>query len=117
MKSFVGKVISDKMRKSVVVAVDRLVRHRLYPKTVRRTTKLMAHDEENACKIGDEVRIESSRPLSKRKHWVVTDIIRRMRVYNQLSSAAAVGKNVSSTELSAEGTLGASTTPPGKGQG
>ncbi|CAI5464057.1 unnamed protein product [Closterium sp. Yama58-4] len=73
MRSFIGKVVSNKMQKSVVVAVDRFKAHSKYPKVVHSTKKFMAHDESNECSMGDQVRIESSRPLSKRKHWVVTE--------------------------------------------
>jgi small subunit ribosomal protein S17 len=71
----VGVVVSDKMQKSVVVAVEWQVRHGLYGKTERRTSKFVAHDEENAAKVGDRVAIIESRPLSKRKRWVVTRVL------------------------------------------
>ena len=64
-----GRVISDKMNKTVVVAVPRLVSHALYGKVVRRLTKLKAHDEKNESRIGDRVKIVETRPLSKDKHW------------------------------------------------
>ncbi|MEJ2081868.1 MAG: 30S ribosomal protein S17 [Acidobacteriota bacterium] len=70
----VGRVVSNSMNKSVVVAVDRLVLHPLYKKTIRRTSKFMAHDESNECGVGDQVRIQETRPLSKRKHWIVTEV-------------------------------------------
>jgi small subunit ribosomal protein S17 len=73
----VGRVVSDKMDKTVVVAVDYTRRHRLYNKVMVRTSKFMAHDENNECRIGDTVRIEESRPLSKHKRWVVREIIAR----------------------------------------
>ncbi|MBF0157975.1 MAG: 30S ribosomal protein S17 [Magnetococcales bacterium] len=66
-----GTVVSDKMNKTVVVAIERKVQHPLYGKIVRRTKKYLAHDEENRCQIGDTVQIEESRPLSRRKRWVV----------------------------------------------
>jgi small subunit ribosomal protein S17 len=75
----VGRVVSNSMDKSVVVTVDRLVKHPLYGKTIRRTSKFMAHDENNECRVGDQVRIAESRPLSKRKRWVVTDIIEKAK--------------------------------------
>lgn len=75
----VGRVVSGKMEKSVVVAVDRLVKHPLYKKTIRRTSKFMAHDEANDCKAGDKVRIEETRPLSKRKRWIVREVIERAK--------------------------------------
>ncbi|CAI5478003.1 unnamed protein product [Closterium sp. Yama58-4] len=82
MRSFIGKVVSNRMQKSVVVAVDRFKAHSKYPKVVHSTKKFMAHDESNACSMGDQVRIESSRPLSKRKHWVVTEVLRKARIFN-----------------------------------
>jgi small subunit ribosomal protein S17 len=75
----VGRVISNAMDKSVVVAVDRLVKHPLYKKTIRRTSRFMAHDESNECRVGDQVRIEESRPLSKRKRWVVKGILEKSK--------------------------------------
>jgi len=74
-KRLTGRVTSDKMDKTVVVEVESLKRHRLYGKVMKRTKKYMAHDEENACRIGDLVRIVESRPLSRRKHWVVEEIM------------------------------------------
>ncbi|RWW01104.1 hypothetical protein GW17_00035878 [Ensete ventricosum] len=125
MKPVVGVVVSNKMQKSVVVAVDRLFHHKLYNRYVKRTSKFMAHDEENQCNIGDrvshlllpatslvprcshqihfskifdvlflfllffpQVRLDSSRPLSKRKHWVVAEILRKARIYVRPSLAA-----------------------------
>lgn len=71
----VGRVVSDKMEKTVVVAVDRLKPHPLYKKTIRVTKKFHAHDETNECKIGDVVRIGETRPLSKTKRWEVVEIV------------------------------------------
>ena len=76
-KSLVGRVVSDKMDKTVVVAVETLKRHRLYGKTIRRVKRYKAHDENNASHDGDLVRIEESRPLSKEKRWVVVEILER----------------------------------------
>ena len=73
----IGRVVSDKMQKTVVVAVDTVRRHRLYHKRMTRTSKFMAHDEENQCKPGDLVRIEETRPLSKHKRWIVREILER----------------------------------------
>ncbi|CAL9110874.1 unnamed protein product [Musa textilis] len=124
MKPVVGIVVSNKMQKSVVVAVDRLFHHKLYNRYVKRTSKFMAHDEKNQCNIGDrvklleglvrlpsmlnvprcknhtnfnvlflflfflpQVRLDSSRPLSKRKHWVVAEILRKARIYVRPSLA------------------------------
>jgi small subunit ribosomal protein S17 len=74
-KRLTGRVTSDKMDKTVMVEVERLQRHRLYGKVMRLTKKYMAHDEENACRVGDLVSIVESRPLSRRKHWVVEEIM------------------------------------------
>ncbi len=71
-----GTVVSDKMTKTVVVAVERVIRHGLYGKAMRRTSKFVAHDEQGA-KSGDEVAIVESRPLSARKRWVVTRVVRK----------------------------------------
>ncbi|RMG66794.1 MAG: 30S ribosomal protein S17 [Nitrospirae bacterium] len=76
-KVFVGKVISDRMDKTVTVAVTRLYKHPLYKKYIKRTTKFKAHDAENKCKMGDTVKIIESRPLSKTKRWVVLEIMNR----------------------------------------
>ncbi len=79
-KRLVGDVVSDKMDKTVIVSVERMVRHRRYGKVLRRVKKYKAHDEENACHVGDEVRIVESRPLSREKRWVVEEIIKRRDV-------------------------------------
>jgi small subunit ribosomal protein S17 len=76
-KTLVGRVVSDKMDKTVVVRVDRLYRHRLYKKVIKATKKYKAHDEENACRVGDVVRIVESRPLSREKRWSVQEIMER----------------------------------------
>lgn len=73
----VGRVVSNKMEKTIVIAVDRLVRHPLYGRYIRRTTKLMAHDEERACQIGDVVRVMETRPLSKQKRWRLLEVVKR----------------------------------------
>ncbi len=71
----VGKVVSNKMTKTIVVEVERQVKHPLYGKFIRRRTKLHAHDEKEVCNIGNVVRIQESRPISKKKTWVLVDII------------------------------------------
>jgi small subunit ribosomal protein S17 len=76
-KTLVGRVVSDKMDKTVVVRVDRLHRHRLYKKVIRASKKYKAHDEENACGTGDIVRIAESRPISRDKRWVVQEILEK----------------------------------------
>jgi small subunit ribosomal protein S17 len=74
-KRLTGRVVSNKMDKTVVVKVERLQRHRVYRKVVRRSNKYKAHDERNACQMGDLVRIVESRPLSREKRWVVEEIL------------------------------------------
>jgi small subunit ribosomal protein S17 len=78
-KSRVGRVVSDKMQKTVVVAIERRVAHPTYGKMMTRTTRLKAHDEQNASKAGDTVRIVETRPLSKDKRWRVVEILERAR--------------------------------------
>jgi len=73
----VGRVVSNKMDKTIVVAVESLKKHRIYKRTYRQTKRFHAHDEQNSCQIGDVVRIEESRPLSKTKHWRLVEIIKR----------------------------------------
>jgi small subunit ribosomal protein S17 len=72
-----GVVVSDKMDKTVVVRIDRQIRHALYGKTVRRSSKLSAHDEANDAHVGDTVRVAETRPLSKTKRWRVVEIVQR----------------------------------------
>jgi small subunit ribosomal protein S17 len=74
-KSQVGVVTSTAMQKTVAVAVDRLVQHKLYKKTLRKTSKFLAHDEKGSCGVGDRVRIVETRPLSARKRWRVVEIL------------------------------------------
>ena len=76
-KIYTGNVVSDKMDKTVVVAVTRITQHPVYKKTIRKITKFKAHDEENKCKAGDRISIIESRPLSKDKRWKVLDIVKR----------------------------------------
>ena len=78
-KTRVGKVVSDKMDKTIVVAVVDNVKHPLYGKIIKRTYKLKAHDEENTCKIGDRVRVMETRPLSKDKRWRLVEVIERAK--------------------------------------
>jgi small subunit ribosomal protein S17 len=73
----VGHVVSDKMDKTVVVSVERLRRHPIYKRVVRLSSKFKAHDEENSARVGDTVRIEESRPLSREKRWSVVEIVAR----------------------------------------
>lgn len=76
-KTRIGKVVSNKMDKSIVVAIERRVAHPIYKKYYKKTTKLMAHDPNNECKIGDIVEIMETRPLSKRKRWRLVKILER----------------------------------------
>lgn len=78
-KTRVGLVSSDKMDKTIVVAVTEHVRHPLYKKIMKRTYKLKAHDEDNSCKIGDKVRVMETRPLSKDKRWRLVEIIEKAK--------------------------------------
>jgi small subunit ribosomal protein S17 len=78
-KERTGIVVSNKMDKSITVAVKRRVKHPIYGKFVNRTKKLLAHDEENTCNIGDTVRIMETRPLSKRKSWRLVEVIERVK--------------------------------------
>jgi small subunit ribosomal protein S17 len=73
----VGRVASDKMQKTIVVTVETLKRHRIYKRTYRQTSRFKVHDEENSARIGDIVRIEETRPLSKEKRWRLVEIIKR----------------------------------------
>lgn len=76
-RTMTGKVVSNKMEKTVAVAIERVVRHPVFGKYVRRTTKLLAHDEANACREGDVVSIIECRPISRRKSWRVAEILQR----------------------------------------
>ena len=78
-KTRVGKVVSDKMDKTIVVAVETNVKHPLYKKIVKRTTKFKAHDEQNECAIGDKVKIMETRPISKDKRWRLVDVIEKAK--------------------------------------
>ncbi len=78
-KERIGIVVSNKMDKSIVVAIHRKVKHPVYGKFVNKTKKLMAHDENNACNIGDIVRIAETRPLSKNKNWRLVEIIEKAK--------------------------------------
>lgn len=86
-KRLIGHVVSDRMDKTVVVRVERLVRHPRYGKVLRRAKKYKAHDEENVCRIGDVVRIVESRPLSREKRWRVEEVLKRA----EAGVAAGVG--------------------------
>jgi len=76
-RTVMGRVVSDKMDKTVSVAIERQIKHPTYGKYIRRTSKVMAHDEKNECKIGDRVAISETRPVSKNKSWQVVNVIER----------------------------------------
>jgi small subunit ribosomal protein S17 len=76
-RTLVGRVVSDKMDKTVSVAIERLIKHPVYGKYIRRTTKVLAHDATNECKSGDRVAIAESRPISKNKSWSVVNVVER----------------------------------------
>jgi small subunit ribosomal protein S17 len=76
-KTRVGKVVSNKMDKTIVVAIETSVKHPLYGKIIKRTTKLKAHDEENKCQIGDKVKVMETRPLSREKRWRLVEIVEK----------------------------------------
>ncbi len=76
-RTIVGRVVSDKMDKKVSVAIERLIKHPVYGKYIRRTTKVLAHDASNECKPGDRVAISECKPISKNKSWAVVDIVER----------------------------------------
>jgi len=78
-KERVGRVVSNKMEKSITVAVERKVKHGMYGKFINKTTKLMAHDDKNECGIGDTVKIAETRPLSKNKRWRLVEIIEKAK--------------------------------------
>jgi len=78
-KTKVGEVVSDKMDKTVVVAVQRLVRHSLYGRIIKQTTKIKVHDELNECHVGDKVKVMETRPLSKEKRWRLVNIIEKAK--------------------------------------
>jgi small subunit ribosomal protein S17 len=76
-RTVTGRVVSDKMDKTIVVSVERLRRHPIYKRVVRLSSKFKAHDQENTARVGDTVRIEESRPLSREKRWTVVEVVAR----------------------------------------
>ena len=79
IRTLQGRVVSDKMDKTVVVAIEDFVRHPLYGKAVKRTKKVKAHDENNECRIGDRIRIMETRPISKQKRWRLVEIVEKAK--------------------------------------
>ena len=99
----VGRVVSDKMQKTIVVAVESLKRDRIYKRTYKYTTKFKAHDEENTARIGDVVRIQETRPLSKDKRWRLVEILQRaVQVMPVEQAAQALDPNLSDQSAEAE---------------
>ncbi len=96
-KTKVGRVVSDKMDKTIVVSVERLARHRLYKRVIRLSTKFKAHDEANDARIGDTVLIEESRPLSATKRWRLVDVVQRAGDHG-LPGEAVVAEEAEVTE-------------------
>ena len=80
IRTLTGLVVSDKMDKTITVLIERRVKHPIYGKYLKRSTKLHAHDEQNQCKIGDKVTISETRPLSKTKSWALVEIVERVEV-------------------------------------
>lgn len=78
-KAFIGQVVSNKMEKTITVAVERRIRHPLYGKYVKKTSKFKAHDAENVCNVGDLVRIMETRPLSRHKRWRLVEIVEKAK--------------------------------------
>ena len=78
-RKIIGRVVSNKMDKSILVAIERKVAHPIYKKYFKKTTKLMAHDEKNECKVGDTVKIMETRPLSKLKNWRLVEIVEKAK--------------------------------------
>ncbi len=99
----VGRVVSNKMDKTIVVVVESLKKHRIYKRTYKQTKRFYAHDEQNACQIGDIVRIEESRPLSKLKRWALIEIVKRGSGIVPVEEVlAAVDPALTSSEKTAE---------------
>ena len=80
IRTLTGLVVSDKMEKTITVLIERRVKHPIYGKYLKRSTKLHAHDEQNQCKIGDKVTISETRPLSKTKSWALVEVVERVEV-------------------------------------
>ena len=97
-KTKVGRVVSDKMDKTIVVSVERLTRHRLYKRVVRLTTKFKAHDEANDARVGDTVRIEESRPLSATKRWRLVEVVQRAGDHGAAAELDLLGEEAAVSE-------------------
>ena len=97
-KTKVGRVVSDKMDKTIVVSVERLARHRLYKRVVRLTTKFKAHDEANDAHVGDTVLIEESRPLSATKRWRLVEVVQRSGDHGATAELATISEDAEISE-------------------
>ena len=97
-KTKVGRVVSDKMDKTIVVSVERLTRHRLYKRVIRLTTKFKAHDEDNDAHVGDTVRIEESRPLSATKRWRLVEVVQRAGDHGNAAELELVSEDAEVSE-------------------
>jgi small subunit ribosomal protein S17 len=97
-KTKVGRVVSDRMDKTIVVSVERLTRHRLYKRVIRLTTKFKAHDESNEAHIGDTVRIEESRPLSATKRWRLVEVVQRAGDHGMPAELALISEEAEVSE-------------------
>jgi len=97
-KTKVGRVVSDKMDKTIVVSVERLTRHRLYKRVIRLTTKFKAHDEDNDAHVGDTVRIEESRPLSATKRWRLVEVVQRSGDHGAAAELGLVAEDAEVSE-------------------
>ncbi|QCI24019.1 30S ribosomal protein S17 [Buchnera aphidicola (Macrosiphoniella sanborni)] len=86
IRTLKGRVMSNKMQKSAVVAIERFVKHVVYGKFIKRTTKIHIHDEENECNVGDFIEIRESRPISKKKSWVLVRIIEKNNLINKITN-------------------------------
>ncbi|OQM34109.1 30S ribosomal protein S17 [bacterium endosymbiont of Pedicinus badii] len=78
-KTLLGYIVNNKMKKTIIVSVNRIVKHKIYKKIIRKTTKLQVHDEKNIGKIGDLVRIKECRPISKKKSWILIKIVQKTK--------------------------------------
>ena len=115
-KTKVGRVVSDRMDKTIVVSVERLARHRLYKRVIRLTTKFKAHDETNDARIGDTVLIEESRPMSATKRWRLVSVIQRAGEHG-LPGEAVVGEEAAVTEAIHAAAHPGRTKTSGEGEG
>src|SRR4029078_10121236 len=97
-KTKVGRVVSDKMDKTIVVSVERLTRHRLYKRVIRLNTQFKAHDESNDAHVGDTVRIEESRPLSATKRWRLVEVVQRAGDHGMPGELALLGEEAAVSE-------------------